>query len=91
MKDAESVIRKCLCDVVEGALRPESVDMSCSLVDHYGVTSLQMVMLMTSVCEDADVPLTSFTERDIAAIRTPNDMVVALQRISVGGVLNAME
>ncbi len=90
MKDSELVIRKCLCNVLDDALRPETIDMGRSLVDHYGITSLQMVMLMTSVCEDADVPLTSFTENDLAAIETPRDMANALQRVRTGGNRNAM-
>jgi acyl carrier protein len=41
----------------------------------YGLASLDLIMLMTSVCSDAGVPLTRFDEEDIARLRTPSDIV----------------
>lgn len=86
MKDAERLVRKCLSEVMENeTLSPDSLDLSLGLFNHYGITSLSMIMLMTSVCEQDQVPLEVFTEAEIAALRTPRDIVDALERLRAGG------
>jgi acyl carrier protein len=83
MVDMEQLVRRCLCDVMDGAdLRPESLDLSRGLFDHYGLTSLNMVMLMTAVCEEGGIPLTAFTDRDIAGFKTPQDIVDTTTRLA---------
>ena len=53
----------------------DTIDPDAGLFEHYGLTSLNMVILMTSVCEDTGTPMFAFTETDIARLRTPRDVV----------------
>lgn len=77
------IVRACWGDVceVDGPL-----DMERSLADGYGISSLQLVTLMTSVCESSGLPLTALTERDLEQIRTPADIVsVVVSHLGKGG------
>jgi hypothetical protein len=79
-------VGKCLSEVMDNeALSPDSLDLSLGLFNHYGITLLSMIMLMISVCEQCQVPLEVFTEAEIAALRTPRDIVDALKRLRAGG------
>jgi acyl carrier protein len=57
---------------------PGELDMAADLAGEYGLTSLNKVLLVTSVCEAAGVDLGHFTEQDLAAMRTGADLVGAL-------------
>lgn len=50
------------------------------LADGYGLTSLNKVVFLMSVCDDTGVPLSAFTEPDVAAMHTLADVVEALAR-----------
>lgn len=54
------------------------LDLDEDLMYGYGLTSLDMIMLMSNTCSDAGVPLTEFTEEDISRMRTPRDIVSLL-------------
>jgi acyl carrier protein len=41
---------------------------------------MQLVMLVTTVCEEAGLPLTAFTERDIRSIKTAYDLIGVVRR-----------
>lgn len=53
------------------------IDLDRSMADDYGLTSLNKVLLLTSLCEDTGVGLGSFTEHDLARMRTLRDVVDA--------------
>lgn len=76
MSPIETIVRQQLCKTLK---RPPSqagrLNLAESLVYGYGLTSLDLIMLMTAVCAEAGVPLTEFTEEDIAQVRTPSDIV----------------
>ena len=79
--DTAELVRKCLCDVLgDEDVTPGNVDLDRGLFDGYGLTSLNMVLLMTSLCDEADIPLTAFTDKDIAGLKTPRDIADALDR-----------
>lgn len=75
--DLETLVRdraaRVLTDVAPGEL-----DLGADLADEYGLTSLNKVLLVMSVCEDAGVDLGHFTEQDLAGMRTGADLVGAL-------------
>lgn len=76
MSDIETIVRRSLCETLKRP--PEqagALDMGASLVYEYGLASLDLVVLMTAVCAAAAVPLTAFTEDDIAKVATPADIV----------------
>jgi acyl carrier protein len=61
-------------------LRPEQIDPDADLVNEYGLTSLDKVLFLTSVCDDAGVELSAFTEHDVARMHTLRDVTEALVR-----------
>jgi acyl carrier protein len=68
-------LSKCLR--LSGA-KPNGIDFDADLKRHYGLTSLNLMLLITSVCDDAAIELSNFTEDDIARLRTPRDIVAML-------------
>jgi acyl carrier protein len=75
----EQTVRKRLLaqikESVSDALEPDA-----DLRDRLGLTSLDMVLLMTHLCDDLNVDLFTFTAEDIAAARTPQDIVQLFSR-----------
>ena len=53
----------------------DSIDFDAHLFDELGLTSINLVVLMTSLCEDLDVSLFEFTEADLARLKRPRDIV----------------
>ena len=51
-------------------MAPGELDLAADLAYEYGLTSLNKVLLVTSVCDDAGVDLRHFTEQDLAGMRT---------------------
>jgi hypothetical protein len=76
--DLERAARDHLTRVIEPGIVPETIDLDVDLVDGYGLTSLNKVLFLTALCEDANVALTHFTEQDVARMRTLRDVTTAL-------------
>jgi len=76
--DIETVAREGLASVVEAGVAPADLDPDLDMADDYGLTSLNKVVFLMSVCDDTKVSLSSFTEADVAAMRTLRDVVTAL-------------
>jgi acyl carrier protein len=83
VNNVEMIVRRCLCQTLS---RPETEADRLDLAQHlkldYGLASLDLIVLMTSVCTAAEVPLTEFSEDDISTIQTPVDIVALLSRKS---------
>jgi acyl carrier protein len=54
------------------------IDLDASMADDYGLTSLNKVLFLTSVCDEAGVELSHFTEHDVASMTTARDVVEAM-------------
>ncbi|MFL6622560.1 MAG: phosphopantetheine-binding protein [Sulfurifustaceae bacterium] len=79
MSDLQSVVTRNLRKLMDGgASAGDALDLDAELFSAYGITSLTLVLLMTSVCEDTGTPLYKFTDEDIARLRTPRDIVSLL-------------
>jgi acyl carrier protein len=74
----ETVAREGLASVVEARVAPADLDPDLDMADDYGLTSLNKVVFLMSVCDDAEVSVSAFTEADVAAMRTLRDVVTAL-------------
>ena len=59
-------------------LPPEGVELDGDLVADYGLSSLNRVLLLTSVCAAADVDLGAFTAEQVATLATPREVAEAL-------------
>ena len=82
----EQAARENLATVLVADPDPDSLDLDADMTDVYGLTSLNKVLFLTSVCQDTDVDLANFTEHDLADMRTLNDVVDALSRHSTKAV-----
>jgi acyl carrier protein len=75
VKEIEKIVRQRLSKAVNDQDEGRSLNLDDELGDGYGLGSLDLIMLMSSVCSDAGVPLTELSEDDIARLRTPSDIV----------------
>jgi hypothetical protein len=76
--DIERVARDHLTRVLDSGVSPDAIDLDVDLVDGYGLTSLNKVLFLTSLCEAAGVALSHLTEQDVARMRTLRDVIGAL-------------
>lgn len=77
--DIETAARDNLARVLED-VRPQDLDLDLDMADGYGLTSLNKVVFLMSVCDDTGVAMSEFTEPDVAAMRTLRDVTAALTR-----------
>ncbi|MCY7364780.1 MAG: acyl carrier protein [Frankiaceae bacterium] len=56
-----------------------SLDMDADMADSYGLSSLDKVLFLTAICDTCHVSLATFTELDLAEMRSLGDVVAALQ------------
>lgn len=78
--EIESATREGLARVLESVVEPADLDPDLDMADGYGLTSLNKVVFLMSVCDDTKVSLSSFTEADVAAMRTLGDVIAALAK-----------
>jgi acyl carrier protein len=74
----EAAAREGLARVLESDAQAADLDPDLDMADGYGLTSLNKVLFLMSVCDDTQVSLASFTEPDVAGMRTLRDVVTAL-------------
>lgn len=74
----ERAARDHLTRVLDSEVAPDAIDLDVDLVDGYGLTSLNKVLFLTSLCEDAKIALSNLTEQDVARMRTLRDVTSAL-------------
>jgi len=77
--DLDALARDQLAKVLRDGPDPAAIDPDSDLVEAYGLTSLNKVLFLTSLCKAADVGLDRLTEDDLARMRTLGDVVEALR------------
>ncbi|MFF4140756.1 acyl carrier protein [Streptomyces sp. NPDC001698] len=77
--DLDTLAREKLSLVLRDRPDPASLDLGENLVETYGITSLNKVLFLTSLCKAAEVGLDNFTEDDLAGMTTLGDVVDALR------------
>jgi acyl carrier protein len=82
--DIELVAREDLARVLESGPQPADIDLDTDMADGLGLSSLNKVVFLMSVCDDTQVSLSAFTESDVARMRTLRDVVEALAKDSHG-------
>jgi hypothetical protein len=76
--EIEAAARDNLVTVLPAELAPADLDLDLDMSADYGLTSLNKVLFMMSVCGDTGVDLGAFTEADVAAMHTLADVIAAL-------------
>jgi hypothetical protein len=82
----EKVARDNLLMVLGSQMSSADIDPGLDMSANYGLTSLNKVLFMMSVCGDTGVDLGTFTEADVAAMRTLDDVVSALGKHAPQGI-----
>ena len=82
--DIEAVVRDGLARVLESDTEPADINPDLDMAEVYGLTSLNKVIFLMSVCDDTNVSLAEFTEPDVARMRTVRDVVNALSEFANG-------
>lgn len=77
--DLDTLARVQLSQVLPDRPDPVALDLDENLVEGYGLTSLNKVLFLTSLCKAAEVGLHNFTEDDLAGMRTLGNVVDALR------------
>jgi hypothetical protein len=77
--DLDTLAREQLSQVLRDHPDPVALDPGEDLVETYGITSLNKVLFLFSLCKAAGVGLDNFTEDDLARMRTLGNVVDALR------------
>jgi acyl carrier protein len=75
--DLERTTRATFAQVV-GDLDPAELALDADLVADYGLTSMNRVLFMISLCESLGVELSTFTEEQLAKLHTLGDVLAAM-------------
>ena len=79
MVNIDLIVRRCLCSALR---RPDEhaslLNMEDDLTSTYGLGSLDRIILMSTACREANVPLTALDQDDLARLQTPSDIVKLL-------------
>lgn len=74
--NVEAAARNRLAEVTD--VPAAELDFDCDMASDYSLTSLNKVLLLTSLCDETEVDLSHFTEEDVAGMRTLRDVIDAL-------------
>lgn len=77
--DLDTLAREQLSRVLRDHPDPVAFDPNEDLVETYGITSLNKVLFLTSLCKVAEVGLDNLTEDDLARMRTLGNVIDALR------------
>jgi hypothetical protein len=78
--DLEAAARENLARVLEADVAPEDLDLGVDMADGFGLTSLNKILFLMSLCDETGVDLSAFTEPDVAAMHSLRDVIDALAR-----------
>ncbi|KLL12160.1 hypothetical protein BL254_05210 [Protofrankia sp. BMG5.30] len=78
--DVETAARENLAAVLAADIAPEEIQPDVGLTAIYGLTSLNKVLFLTSLCRDTGVDTAHLTEDDLARMHTLRDCVHILSR-----------
>jgi hypothetical protein len=76
--DTETAARENLAMVLTTGIAPEAIDLDSDMVASYGLTSLNKVLFLTSLCDETNTDLSRFTEHDLARMTTLRHVVEAV-------------
>lgn len=72
MNDLELIVKNNFVRLID--IDKDRIDIDSNFFDDYGLTSLNLVILITNICEETDTPVFKFTDNDIANLRTLRDV-----------------
>ena len=81
----EIAARESLARVLDPGTGSADLDLDADMSEDLGLTSLNKVVFLMSVCDETEVSLSAFTESDVAGMRTLRDVIDALAQNITGG------
>jgi RimJ/RimL family protein N-acetyltransferase len=82
MTDVEICVRQSILALRDGSVQsPLQLDLDLRLFEDYGLSSLQIISLLASVCDQCGIDLMSMADRDRATLKTPRDVIGALKKL----------
>ena len=75
--EIESTTRATFAQVI-GNLDPAELRLDADLVADYGLTSMNRVLFMISLCDSLGVALSTFTEEQLSTLHTLDDVLAAM-------------
>ncbi|MFF9641755.1 phosphopantetheine-binding protein [Kitasatospora aureofaciens] len=84
--ETETAARENLVLVLTSPVEPEEVDPDADLAARYGLTSLNKVLFLTSLCDETGTELSRFTEHDLARMTTLRKVVDAVTPSTIEAV-----
>jgi acyl carrier protein len=82
MSNLQSIVSRNLAQILD--VDVDRIALDADLSAEYGLTSLNLVLLVTSLCEETGTPVFNFTDKDIANLRTPRDVVTLFAAAAAG-------
>ena len=77
--DINSIVASAICVAMGRPKdRIDDIDLKLDLAYGYGLSSLDRIILMTTACQDAAIPLSEFGEEELAQALTGEQVVVLL-------------
>ncbi|EDW2055564.1 acyl carrier protein [Salmonella enterica subsp. enterica] len=71
----ESIARQKLAAVLTSPAEIGPLDANANMRDTYGLTSLNKILFITSLCQEAEINLAGLTEDDLAHMNTLGDVI----------------
>ena len=84
--ETETAARENLVLVLTSPVEPEEVGPDADLAARYGLTSLNKVLFLTSLCDETGTELSRFTEHDLARMTTLRKVVDAVAPSTIEAV-----
>ncbi|MFI9269501.1 phosphopantetheine-binding protein [Kitasatospora sp. NPDC052896] len=76
--ETETAARENLSLVLTTPVDPDAIDPDADMAGAYGLTSLNKVLFLTSLCDETGTELSRFTEHDLARMTTLREVVEAI-------------
>jgi len=78
MSANEEVLFEVIGDVL--SVDNKAIRMNSDLSNDYGMTSINLLMIVTTLCEKLPFDIASITEQDLSRINTPEDLALLFFR-----------
>ncbi|WP_447872589.1 acyl carrier protein [Serratia fonticola] len=71
----ETIARQKLAATLTPPMESDSLDSSANMRDAYGLTSLNKILFITSLCREMNIDLAGLTEDDLAHMNSLGDVI----------------
>lgn len=73
MADIKFIVTDIFSRIID--IDASKIDLDLNIFSDYGLTSLNLVIMLTNICDKTNIPVFNFTDNDISNLRTLADVV----------------